>query len=81
LGLVRSGYLFEFHYRDGRVSRKPSGEYAGSPVVEAGDVLLVLGSRWRVRRVVSEPSYVAKIVLDDSRQGHFAERRTVAQRG
>jgi len=62
---VSLSYLFEFHYRDGRVSRKPSGEYAGSPTVEVGDVLLIRGSRWRVRVVVPEPSYFAKIVLDE----------------
>jgi hypothetical protein len=58
-------YLFEFHYRDGSVVPEPCGEYAGAAAVEVGWVLVIGGLSWRVRDVLPEAGYDARIILDE----------------
>lgn len=60
-------YLFEFHYRDGRIVPEPHGTYATGNVFlrTTGTRIAIDGTWWIVRDVVVEPGYAAKITLDE----------------
>jgi hypothetical protein len=58
-------YLFELHYRDGRIESMPSGEFTGSTPLEPDQRIWLESTWWRVRQVGAEVGYEAKVVLDE----------------
>jgi hypothetical protein len=60
-----SEYLFEFHYQDGRIEPKPSGEFSGWTAFEIDQRIEINGTWWLVRNAVPAPGYSAKIILDE----------------
>jgi hypothetical protein len=57
-------YLLELHWRDGRIEPRPSGEFGWSPL-EVGAQIELNGNCWRIRDVVPQPGFDAKIVLGE----------------
>jgi hypothetical protein len=58
-------YLFELHYRDGRMESMPSGEFTGSTPLEPNMRIWLDSMWWVVRETGEAPGYEAKIVLDE----------------
>jgi hypothetical protein len=59
-------YLLELHWKDGRIEPRPGGEYKGWSPIEIGAEVEVDDVIWRIRDVVPEAGYEAKVVLDEA---------------
>jgi hypothetical protein len=70
-------YLLELRWRDGRIEPQPSDALGWSPL-EVGAEVELNGNSWRIRDVVPEPGFDAKIVLGEERP--VAHRRHLVER-